>query len=178
MPRTRVDTRAEIRAVATELFARQGFEKTSLREVAERLGITKAALYYHFPSKADLMRGIVQPFLDEVEALLADREAAAAVDTRQFLADYFDVVLRHRQVFELVVRDVAVLAQLDLMQRMLAWRDRVYRLLVGADASPARIARATVAIGGLQDCATTEGPVEEFRDAALEAAVAALGEGS
>lgn len=175
MPRTRVDTRAEIRAVAAELFARQGFEKTSLREVAERLGITKAALYYHFPSKADLMRGIVQPFVDEIEGLLADREAAVEVDPRQFLADYFDVVLRYRQVFELVLRDVSALAQLDLMQQMLAWRNRVYALLVGLGASPAQIARATVAIGGLQDCATTEGPPEEFRDAALEAAIAALG---
>ncbi|MCI2423259.1 TetR/AcrR family transcriptional regulator [Saccharopolyspora sp. K220] len=175
MPRTRVDTRAEIRAVAAELFTRQGFEKTSLREVAERLGITKAALYYHFPSKADLVRGIVQPLVDEVEELLADREAADEVDPRQFLADYFDVVLRHRQVFELVVRDVAALAQLDLMHQMLAWRDRVYRMLVGPDASPALIARATVAIGGLQDCALTEGPVDEFREAALDAASAALG---
>ncbi|MEU5850858.1 TetR/AcrR family transcriptional regulator [Saccharopolyspora shandongensis] len=175
MPRTRVDTRAEIRVVAAELFARQGFEKTSLREVAERLGITKAALYYHFPSKADLVRGIVQPFVDEVEDLLADREAAADVDARQFLADYFDVVLRYRQVFEMVLRDVSALAQLDLMRQMLAWRERTYTLLVGPGASPARIARATVAIGGLQDCATTDGPVDEFRDAALEAAVAALG---
>ncbi|MFI0468221.1 TetR/AcrR family transcriptional regulator [Saccharopolyspora sp. 5N102] len=175
MPRTRVDTRTEIRAVAAELFARQGFEKTSLREVAERLGITKAALYYHFPSKADLVRGIVQPFVDEVEDLLADREAAADVDARQFLADYFDVVLRYRQVFEMILRDVSALAQLDLMRQMLDWRERTYALLVGPGASPARIARATVAIGGLQDCATTDGPVEEFRDAALEAAVAALG---
>ncbi|MEV0704243.1 helix-turn-helix domain-containing protein [Saccharopolyspora sp. NPDC050389] len=174
MPRTRVDTRAEIRAVAAELFARQGFEKTSLREVAERLDITKAALYYHFPSKADLVRGIVQPFVDEVEALLADREAAADVDARQFLADYFDVVLRYRQVFEMILRDVSAIAELDLMRQMLAWRDRTYVLLVGPGASPAQIARATVAIGGLQDCATTEGPAEEFRDAALEAAVAAL----
>lgn len=59
MPRARGDTRSEIRRVAAELFAAQGFEKTSLREVAERLGITKAALYYHYPSKAELARGIV-----------------------------------------------------------------------------------------------------------------------
>ncbi|MER5392390.1 helix-turn-helix domain-containing protein [Saccharopolyspora sp. NPDC002686] len=171
MPRTRVDTSAEIRAVATELFARQGFEKTSLREVAEQLGITKAALYYHFPSKVDLVRGIVQPLLDDVEALLAE---AAEGDPQGFLADYFDVVLRHRQVFELVIRDVGALAQLDLMEQMLGWRERTYRLLVGEGATPAQIAKATVAIGGLQDCALTEGSVEDFREAALGAAIAAL----
>ncbi|MER7080909.1 transcriptional regulator, TetR family [Saccharopolyspora kobensis] len=171
MPRTRVDTSAEIRAVAAELFARQGFEKTSLREVAERLGITKAALYYHFASKADLVRGIVQPLVDEVEALLAESGGSSA---EQFLADYFDVVLRHRQVYVMVFRDIASLAQLDLMAQMLDWRDRTYQMLVGEDATPAQIAKATVAIGGLQDCALTEGPPEHFRDAALAAAIAAL----
>ncbi|MER7010085.1 helix-turn-helix domain-containing protein [Saccharopolyspora sp. NPDC000359] len=171
MPRTRVDTSAEIRAVAAELFARQGFEKTSLREVAEQLGITKAALYYHFPSKADLVRGIVQPLLDDVGEVLA---ASRGREPEQFLAGYFDVVLRHRQVFELVIRDVSALAQLDLMEQMLSWREQTYHVLVGEDATPAQIAKATVAIGGLQDCALTEGPVEEFRDAALAAAIAAL----
>ena len=41
--------------VATELFIEQGYEGTSLREIADRLGITKAALYYHFPSKDDIL---------------------------------------------------------------------------------------------------------------------------
>lgn len=173
MPRTRVDTRSEIREVAAELFVRQGFDKTSLREVAEQLGITKAALYYHFPSKADLMRGIVEPFIDDVEALLAEREAGET-DPRRFLADYFDVVLRHKGTFMLIVRDAGALAQLDVMGRLLSWRERVYRLLVGPDASPAQLARATVAIGGLQDCALADAPVEEFREAALAAAEAAL----
>ena len=40
----RGDTRARIQRVALELFAEQGYERTSLREIAERLGVTKAAL--------------------------------------------------------------------------------------------------------------------------------------
>ena len=56
----RRDTRAEILAVASELFTTQGFETTSLREIAVRLGITKAALYYHFASKDDILRAISQ----------------------------------------------------------------------------------------------------------------------
>ena len=47
----RTDTRSRVQEVALELFAEQGYEKTSLREIAERLGVTKAALYYHFKSK-------------------------------------------------------------------------------------------------------------------------------
>ena len=48
-------TRERILDVALDLFVDQGFDKTSLREVAERLGVTKAALYYHFKSKDDIL---------------------------------------------------------------------------------------------------------------------------
>ena len=51
----RSDTRERIRAVAMALFSERGYEKTSLREIAERLGVTKAALYYHFRTKEDIV---------------------------------------------------------------------------------------------------------------------------
>jgi AcrR family transcriptional regulator len=62
------DTRARIQAVALELFIEQGYEATSLREIAERLGVTKAALYYHFKTKEDIVASLVQ---DRIDALLA-----------------------------------------------------------------------------------------------------------
>ncbi len=36
----------------------QGYDKTSLREIAERLGFSKAAIYYHFASKADILMAL------------------------------------------------------------------------------------------------------------------------
>jgi AcrR family transcriptional regulator len=48
-------TRERILDVALDLFVTQGYDGTSLREVAERLGVTKAALYYHFKSKEDIL---------------------------------------------------------------------------------------------------------------------------
>jgi AcrR family transcriptional regulator len=49
------DTRERIVEVALELFNEQGYDKTSLREIAERLDVTKAALYYHFERKEDIL---------------------------------------------------------------------------------------------------------------------------
>ncbi|AXI78912.1 TetR/AcrR family transcriptional regulator [Peterkaempfera bronchialis] len=72
----RGDTRARILDVALELFSEQGYEKTSLREIADRLGVTKAALYYHFKTKDDIVRGIVESMsapIDEVIAWAQDR---------------------------------------------------------------------------------------------------------
>ena len=53
--RSRGDTRARIQQVALELFAERGYDKTSLREIAERLDVTKAALL-HFKSKEEHRR--------------------------------------------------------------------------------------------------------------------------
>ncbi|MEV4258343.1 helix-turn-helix domain-containing protein [Spirillospora sp. NPDC049652] len=67
----RGDTREQIRRVALELFAEQGYEKTSLREIAERLGVTKAALYYHFKTKEDIIASLFEEFGEKVDELVA-----------------------------------------------------------------------------------------------------------
>ncbi|HUA95009.1 MAG TPA: helix-turn-helix domain-containing protein, partial [Acidimicrobiales bacterium] len=51
-------TRERILDVALDLFIEKGFDKTSLREIAERLGFSKAALYYHFASKGDIFMAL------------------------------------------------------------------------------------------------------------------------
>ncbi|MEU9042341.1 MULTISPECIES: helix-turn-helix domain-containing protein [unclassified Kitasatospora] len=56
----RSDTRARIIEVSLELFSEHGYEQTSLREIADRLSVTKAALYYHFKTKDDIVLGIVE----------------------------------------------------------------------------------------------------------------------
>lgn len=54
------ETRERIVEVALELFNEQGYDKTSLREIAERLDVTKAALYYHFERKEDILAELHQ----------------------------------------------------------------------------------------------------------------------
>ncbi|MCM1945765.1 MULTISPECIES: TetR/AcrR family transcriptional regulator [Streptomyces] len=67
---TRGNTRQRIQDVALELFAEQGYEKTSLREIAEHLDVTKAALYYHFKTKEDIIIGIFQDLTRPMDELL------------------------------------------------------------------------------------------------------------
>ena len=69
--RRRGDTRGEIQRAALQRFNAQGYDKTSLREIAEDLGVTKAAVYYHFPTKEDILESLVRDVgrrLDEVLA--------------------------------------------------------------------------------------------------------------
>jgi AcrR family transcriptional regulator len=70
------ETRQRAIEVALELFAAQGYEKTSLREIADRLGITKAALYYHFASKEALLGAIIESVLAPIDAAAHLRDTA------------------------------------------------------------------------------------------------------
>lgn len=64
-------TRERIVEVALELFEHQGYAGTSLRDISDRLGVTKAALYYHFPSKEALLEAVLAPALTQVREVLA-----------------------------------------------------------------------------------------------------------
>ena len=74
MTRPPSDTRHRIQEVARELFTQKGVQRTSLQDIADRLGITKPALYYHFRSREDLVRSILPPLLDEGEEFVAGQE--------------------------------------------------------------------------------------------------------
>lgn len=62
------DTRRRAQQAALDLFTRQGYEATSLREIADELGINKASLYHHFASK----EAILQSLFDERGTEVAD----------------------------------------------------------------------------------------------------------
>ena len=66
----RTDTRSKIRATAMELFSSQGYEKTSIRQIAEQLGITKAAVYYHFRSKEEIVASLSDDLRAGVDDIL------------------------------------------------------------------------------------------------------------
>ena len=120
MTERRTDMRERILDVALELFNEQGYDATSLREIAERLGVTKAALYYHFKSKADILlelhlrlHELGSDLLDELDALADEREAVAVwphlldrfIDDVVANRDLFLVHQRNQRAFEQIVND-------------------------------------------------------------------------
>lgn len=67
----RTDTREKIRSVAMDLFSTHGYEQTSIRLIADQLGITKAAVYYHFRSKQDIVASLSDDLQAGVDEILA-----------------------------------------------------------------------------------------------------------
>jgi AcrR family transcriptional regulator len=91
------DTRSRIQEVALELFGEHGYEATSLREIAEHLGVTKAALYYHFKTKDDIIASVVNDRLAMIEELIewAKTQPRSAETRREFLRRYSESLYEH-----------------------------------------------------------------------------------
>jgi AcrR family transcriptional regulator len=105
-------TRERILDIALELFVEQGYDKTSLRQIAEPMGFTKAALYYHFASKDEILLALHLRLHDlGADALRRLGEVPAEPEAwGALLQDMVDELLAHRQLLVLHERNQAALA--------------------------------------------------------------------
>lgn len=174
MDERRTDTREQIRKLALELFAERGYDGTSLREIADRLGITKAAVYYHFKTKEEILASLVGDFFAEIDALVNwAQQQPATVTTREQVLRRYQALLGERatewarflQEAQTALRDVAAGEQLRSRFNRLA------DLLVDPGDPIAARLRARLAFVALHMGAHHFGTAnEEARDAALEIA--------
>ncbi|MFI6763786.1 TetR/AcrR family transcriptional regulator [Micromonospora sp. NPDC050417] len=173
------NTRTRIQTVALELFTEQGYEKTSLREIAERLGVTKAALYYHFKSKDDIVQSFVEDRLDRLDALVTHRHEPTGdlpARRRALLARYADEFFGSagHSVMRFFDQNQTVLKSLPAGQMM---RERMLQLatvLAAPEDSPGARLRATLALFAVHSSwfaiRDPEITNEERRELALEIA--------
>jgi AcrR family transcriptional regulator len=153
--RARTDTRARIQQVAVELFAEHGYEGTSLREIAERLGVTKAALYYHFKSKEDIVASLVQDYYGQIDALIewGQAQPRTAEMQREILSRYVHIVADGDKVFRMLHQNQAAvntLAAAKARAPLFAERLRfLIGLLAGPDATLAERVKVAMALGGV-----------------------------
>ena len=143
-------TKQAIRDAAVALFAAKGFEQTSLREVADVVGITKASLYYHYASKLDLLLAIIDPIIDHMRDIVEDIEAVPYNDEgiRAVLRTYLRGMIRHRDAGALCVRDTVAIINVmadrypDMMDSTRVLRD----WLAGPGADDVTKLRASAAL--------------------------------
>jgi AcrR family transcriptional regulator len=151
----RGDTRSRIQAIAVELFTEQGYDATSLREIAERLGVTKAALYYHFKSKDDILHSLVDDYFGQVDELLAwgQRQPRTPEVREELLARYLDMVIDGHKVYKMWHQNQAALAgKTNTKERGQLFRERMTSLvdlLTGPGAPLRDRVRAALAASGL-----------------------------
>ncbi|MGH8908266.1 MAG: TetR/AcrR family transcriptional regulator [Egibacteraceae bacterium] len=142
-------TRERVKRVALELFASQGYAETSLREIAERMEFTKAALYYHFRNKDDLLAELVDPLLEDLDRLIADTPGlTVGLEARRaLLGRLVTVLLAHRRLAPLVFANPLVLGKSGIGDRVRARIQRLIESLAGPEPGVAERIRAHNAVG-------------------------------
>jgi AcrR family transcriptional regulator len=110
----RTDTRERILEVAARLFSERGFAGTSTRDIADALGVTKAALYYHFASKDAILGELVAQPLAAVRAVLAEPHRLTDRAGREvFIRSAVDALASCGPEMMAVFRDPKLLAAVD-----------------------------------------------------------------
>lgn len=119
--------RAQILQTATVQFVERGYDGVSMREIAEACGITKAALYYHFAGKAELLAQIFTDYLDQMAELVESgraRPGTVEERIRWLIGKIFELPVEQRAIIRLARHDVVRLNEDDRQSFGKAYSER------------------------------------------------------
>jgi len=85
------DAKEKIIKAAQELFARYGFKKTTLDDIAKAAGMTKSALYYYFKNRDDIIKVVAS-----IEINKGKEQLAGVIDSRKAAPDKFAEYVKTR----------------------------------------------------------------------------------
>jgi AcrR family transcriptional regulator len=125
-------TRQQILETAQRLFTELGYDATSLQMIADEMGLTKAAVYYHFRAKTDILHEAMQPGIQRLKVLL---DEAAAIRGRRariehLVNGFVDFLIRNRHYAVMASTDPA--AKRDKLDaEAMTMRRRALTLLFG-----------------------------------------------
>jgi AcrR family transcriptional regulator len=176
-PRGAEDTRTRLLNTALRLFTEHGVEGTSLQMIADAMGITKAAVYYHFKAKDEITEAVAEPGLRELSSIVKEatkfRRRGAQID--HALNGFVDIVVRHRTLVALFSSDPGIARAIEKsMQGSDGFKDGLVTMLAGPDPDTAAVVAAKVALGGI---ALTGGSPDlaDLDDESLRAALIDVG---
>jgi AcrR family transcriptional regulator len=146
------DTRTRLLGTALRLFADHGVEGTSLQMIADALGVTKAAVYYHFKTKAEITEAVAEPGIRELDVLVVEaakqRRRGAQID--QLLDGFVDLVVRHRVLVALFSSDPGINRAIEKSAHgMEGFKNALIAILAGPDPDVAARVTAMVALTGV-----------------------------
>jgi AcrR family transcriptional regulator len=152
------DTRQRLLDVAVALFIQRSFAGTSLQMIADELGFTKAAIYYHFRTREELLIAVMEPMLHQIGAIVAtaERQRSARSRAEAMVSGYADFTARNRAVAAVLAFDPSVTAVLEVHPQ---WRDAIGRqvsLLSGVEPGTGGAIKAKAVLTGLAGAASGE----------------------
>ncbi|WP_433710448.1 TetR/AcrR family transcriptional regulator [Nocardia sp. CA-084685] len=151
------DSRQRLIDAAVALFIRHSFAGTSLQMIADELGFTKAAIYYHFRTREQLLLAVLQPLLQQLRSVIetAEQQRTARARAESMLNGYAELVAASRSIAAVVTTDPSVIR---VVREQADWReviDRPVALLAEPTSGPAGVIAATAVLTGLAGAASS-----------------------
>lgn len=127
--------RERVLEAALKLFAEYGVHGTSLQMIADRLGVSKAAVYYQFHSKDEIVFAVVEPIFDDMRRLVKIAEAMSSPDARREAAvsGIVELAVRHRRVSAVFHGDPVIDNLVHTRDDLRGVVDRLKAILLGPD---------------------------------------------
>ncbi len=145
------DTRQRLIDTAVDLFTRHSFAGTSLQMIADEMGFTKAAIYYHFRTREELLGAVVEPIFGQLSDVISTAEAqrSAAARADYMLRGYTELAVANRALVSVLACDPSVTTLLRDQPHWAELINRQLTLLAGDDQGSGGLIKATVALAGI-----------------------------
>ncbi|CDP87612.1 MULTISPECIES: TetR/AcrR family transcriptional regulator [Mycolicibacterium] len=144
-------TRERLVEAAVQLFTRHGFAGTSLQMIADELGFTKAAIYYHFRTREQLLTAVLDPVLQQMQQIVEEAENLRGVHSRadHMVRGYVELAVRNRALVSVLGCDPSVNEALRTRPEWDTVIDRQMALLADVDPGPAGTVKAAMVFSGV-----------------------------
>ncbi len=108
-------TRQLIQETAHRLFTDHGYDATSLQMIADEIGVTKAAVYYHYRTKSEILTAIAEGPLSVYNDLLdeVERQPNRRLRVQTFVEGYADIIVNHRRTAPVKNSDPGIRRELE-----------------------------------------------------------------
>lgn len=150
-----VDTRQRLIDVAVALFIQNSFAGTSLQMIADEIGFTKAAIYYHFRTREQLLAAVLEPIMDRLAVVVAEAEGRRTPNARaeHLINAYAELAARNRALVGVLSSDPSVAKFLKAQPQWSTLIERQIRLIADIEPGPAGRVKAAMVFAGMSGAA-------------------------
>jgi AcrR family transcriptional regulator len=147
----RGQARGKVIEAALRLFAEHGISGTSLQMIADRIGVTKAAVYFQFRTKEEIVTAVMEPVMDRLEAIVTEAESIAprAAQLDHVVGNLVDLVVEHRTMAAILERDPALASMMTGNARWFRITEDLGDLLRGPNPTTETSVAVVLIAGGL-----------------------------